>query len=342
MLMKRVNMIQPGVLQLENVPVPTPGDGQVLVKVKVVGVCGSDVHAFRGEHPFISCPIVPGHEFSGVVARVGGSSSTALIGTRATALPSLVCGSCYNCRHGRQNICSNLRVIGCQAGGAMAEYVLVPVDFLVPLPNAVSFDDGAMVEPLAVAVHAVRHAGSIAGARALVLGAGTIGLLVAKILKVYGASEVIVSDPNDDRRHLAQDYGADYVIDPTTANVPAWVRAQFGSDGIDVSFECVGVAATVSDALRSARKGTKVVIVGVFKDDILVPMGLVQDREIELVGTLMYTKDDFEEAARLVSRGIVHVGRLTTHRFTLDDAQEAYETANDPLSGAVKVLIQVP
>lgn len=397
--MKRMNMVKPGVLRLEDVPAPTPGEGEALVEVKVVGVCGSDVHAFRGKHPFISCPIVPGHEFSGVVRGVGplGPASAAmnalgpthagrtdrvlhpqvddvggsrgnagaaaeqpgpgtepkagemgvmrdaaLIGKRVTGLPSLVCGTCYNCRHGRYNICNSLRVVGCQADGALAELVRVPAEFLVPLPDGLTFEDGAMVEPVAVGVHAVRRAGAgVGGARVMVLGSGTIGLVLVQVLKAYGAREVIVTDLNERRLALASELGADYTINVRDVDPVARVHEWFGRDGIDLSFECVGIGPTVRQAILANRKGTKVIIVGVFEEEVPVPMGLVQDREIELVGTLMYTLDDFIEAARLVARGLVRVAPLVTHRFRLEEAQQAFETAADPASGAIKVLITV-
>ncbi|MGE5587674.1 MAG: zinc-dependent alcohol dehydrogenase [Clostridia bacterium] len=362
--MKRMNMVEPGVLRLEDVPAPVPGEGEALVEVKAVGVCGSDVHAFRGKHPFISCPIVPGHEFSGVVkdvvpgrrgvapgAReaketgVAENDNTpnavrATVGKPVTGLPSLVCGTCYNCRHGRYNICNSLRVVGCQADGALAELVRVPAEFLVPLPDGLSFEDGAMVEPVAVGVHAVRRAGAGAGgARVLVLGSGTIGLVVVQVLKAYGAREVIVTDVNERRLALARELGADYTINVREADPVARLHGMFGRDGIDLSFECVGIGPTVRQAILANRKGTKVIIVGVFEEEVPVPMGLVQDREIELVGTLMYTLDDFVEAARLVGEGRVRMAPLVTHRFRLEEAQRAFETAADPASGAIKVLI---
>ncbi|MCR4403157.1 MAG: zinc-binding dehydrogenase [Firmicutes bacterium] len=409
--MKRMNMVRPGSLRLEDVPAPAPGEGEALVEVKVVGVCGSDVHAFRGKHPFISCPIVPGHEFSGIVrdvgpigrgAELGARKATAtgiiteiveadalkaadrqaaaqkateqreaaqeaadqaadrsaagsvnasaasaeaarkLIGRPVTGLPSLVCGTCYNCRHGRYNICASLRVIGCQADGALAEFARVPADFLVPLPEGLSFEDGAMIEPVAVGVHAVRRAGAgVGGARVLVLGSGTIGLAVVQVLKAYGAREVIVTDVNERRLELARKLGADHTIDVREVDPVTRIHEQFGRDGVDLSFECVGIGSTVRQAILANRKGTRAIVVGVFEEEVPVPMGLVQDREIELVGSLMYTLDDFSEAARLVGEGLVRVAPLVTHRFRFEEAQRAFETASDPASGAMKVLITI-
>jgi len=339
--MKRANMVQPGVLRLEEAPVPAPGPGQALVEVRVAGICGSDVHAFRGRHPFILCPVVPGHEFSGVVKEAGPGVERKLIGEAVTGLPSLVCGECHSCKHGRYNICEHLKVIGCQSDGAMAEFVAVPAEFLVPLPEGLGFDEGAMIEPVAVGVHAVRRVGSIGGARVMVLGSGTIGLVVTQVLKTYGACEVIVTDVNPRRLALARELGADYTVNPAEVDITQWAREKFGRDGIDLSFECVGIGPTVRQAIEVARKGTKVIIVGVFEEDVMVPMGLVQDREIELIGTLMYTRDDFVEAARLVAQRHVRVGPLVTHRFRLDEAQEAFETAAASTRGAIKVLVTV-
>ncbi len=339
--MRMAKLIQPGRVIIDPVQPPVAGPGQALVKVVTVGICGSDVHAFHGKHPFIRCPVVPGHEFAGVVLDTGAGVSDKWTGKRVTSLPSLVCGRCHNCMNGRYNICSSLRVIGCQADGAMAECVVVPGDLLVELSDAVSFEQGAMIEPVAVAVRAVRRAGAVGGACAFVVGAGTIGLLVMQVLRVYGARRVVVSDVNDSRLELAAELGADHVVNPNRTDIPRWIQSEFGSDGVDVSFECVGVQPTVEQCILSVRKGSRVVIAGVFEDDVMVPMGLVQDREIELIGTLMYTLDDFREATRLVEGDLVQVLPLVSHRFALSEVQEAFETASNPASGTVKVLIAV-
>jgi len=324
----------------EEVPAPEPKAGEALVAVKCVGVCGSDIHAYYGEHPYISCPIVPGHEFVGIVTKVGEGVDEGWLGRRVTALPSLVCGKCYNCRSGRFNICQELKVIGCQSDGAFAEFVPVPADKLFALPDEMSWEEAALIEPLAVAVHAVRIAGDIVNQRVVVYGGGPIGLLVMQVVKAYGAKEVILSEPNSFRRSLAQKLGADYVIDPGTVQPSRWLLDKFGPEGIDLSFECVGVEATIQEAILSNRKGTTIVVAGVFPKPVMVDMGLVQDRELKLLGTLMYIKEDFTEAIELLSSGRVKGLPLVTHRVAFADTPKAFEIIAKEKGSCVKLLIK--
>jgi L-iditol 2-dehydrogenase len=339
--MERVLLVAPHVVVIDEACPPQPELGEVLVQVDVVGICGSDIHAYHGRHPFISLPVIPGHEFAGTVVATGDGVDRDWIGRRVTAVPSLICGKCYNCRHGRYNICNELRVLGCQADGAMAELVRVPAAMLVELPDDMSFETGALVEPLAVAVGALHRAETVAGRRAVVFGAGTIGLLVTQVAKAHGAREVVVIEPQANRRNLALNLGADIAVDPTREDVVAWAHGKYGLDGIDLSFECVGVAATVNTAIRINRKGTRVIVVGVFEEDASIAMGLVQDREIELVGTLMYRKEHFDEAIWLLQSGKVQADPLITQRFPLTEAARAFAELTQDGSTAVKATLQL-
>lgn len=338
--MRQYNLTKPQQLVAEEVQNPVPGPGETVIAVKTVGICGSDIHAYYGQHPYISCPIVPGHEFAGIVTQVGDGVDEAWLGKRVTALPSLVCGQCYNCRTGRFNICQELKVIGCQSNGALAEFVKAPADKLFPLPEEMTWEEATLIEPLAVAVHAVRTPGDIVGQRVVVYGGGTIGLLVMQVAKAYGAKEAILSEPNPLRRNLAKQLGADYVIDPTEVQPAKWLDSKFGPEGVDLSFECVGIEATVHQAILSNRKGTTIVIVGVFSKPVMVDMGLVQDRELRLLGTLMYTKTDFTEAIELLSKDKVHGLPLVTHRLDFADALQAFDIIEKEKGNCVKLLIK--
>ncbi|NLY52005.1 MAG: alcohol dehydrogenase catalytic domain-containing protein [Firmicutes bacterium] len=338
--MRRFNLVEPQRLVEEEVPAPEPTAGEALIAVKCVGVCGSDIHAYYGQHPYISCPIVPGHEFVGMVTKVGEGVDESWLGKRVTALPSLVCGKCYNCRNDRFNICQELRVIGCQSDGAFAEFVRVPADKLFALPDDMSWEEAALIEPLAVAVHAVRIAGDIVNQRVVVYGGGTIGLMVMQVVKAYGAKEVILSEPDAYRRSLAQKLGADYVIDPKGVQPSQWLMDKFGPEGIDLSFECVGIEATIQEAILSNRKGTTIVVAGVFPKPVMVDMGLVQDRELRLLGTLMYIKEDFTEAIELLSSGKVQGLPLVTHRVDFAETPRAFEIIEKEKGNCVKLLIK--
>lgn len=338
--MLRYNLVQPRRLVQEEVPTPRPEPGEVLIAVKAVGICGSDIHAYYGEHPYISCPIVPGHEFAGVVTQVGEGVDEAWLGKQVTALPSLVCGRCHNCRADRFNICEQLKVIGCQSDGALAEFVKAPADKLFILPDDMPWEMAALVEPLAVAVHAVRIAGDIVGQRVVVYGGGTIGLLVMQVAKAYGAKTVILSEPDAFRRELGLRLGADHVIDPSAVPPHKWLKDKFGSEGIDLAFECVGIEPTVKEAILSNRKGTTIVIVGVFSKPIMVDMGLVQDRELRLLGTLMYTKTDFTEAMDLLEEGRIQGLPLITHRLDFAESQTAFDIIEQAKGKCIKLMIK--
>jgi L-iditol 2-dehydrogenase len=340
MLMKQVVLQAPQDVRVVEAPRPDPGPDELLIAIARVGICGSDLHAYHGQHPFIELPVVPGHEFSGTVVKVGPAVADCAPGQRVTVEPSLVCGVCYNCTHGRYNICEQLRVIGCQTTGAMAEYLSVPAAKTVLLPENVSWDQAALVEPLAVGVHAVRVASISPGARILVMGAGTIGLMVLQAAKAMGAGPVMITDLMDDRLELACRLGVDAAVNPSRGKLEQAVEKTFGVDGADVIVECVGVAATVRDAVRIARKGTRIVLAGVFEQEVPVNLGLVQDRELELVGTLMYAGDDFQLALRFLQEGTVAAEPIISHHFPLEQAAQAFAIA-DSRQDALKVLLQV-
>lgn len=338
--MKQAELVAPLTVRLVESPRPAPGPGEALIAVARVGICGSDLHAYHGRHPFIRLPIVPGHEFAGTVVEVGEGVQHLTPGQRVTVEPSIVCGACYQCTHGRYNICERLKVIGCQTTGAMGEYLTVPAAKVLPLPDEVTWDQAALLEPLAVAVHAARTAGIRPGMKALILGAGTIGLMTLQVAKALGAGPTMISDLIQERLDLARRLGADYTVNPSTTPLALAVERAFGADRADVIIECAGVAATARDAVRVARKGTRIVIAGVFAEEVPVSLGLVQDRELELVGTLMYAAGDFPAALELVRDGRVQVEPLITHRFPLTQAAKAFATA-DSRQGALKVLVEV-
>ncbi len=338
--MRQAELYAPLDVRLREVSRPVPGPDEVVIAVARVGICGSDLHAYHGRHPFIQLPVVPGHEFDGTVVEVGANVQGFAPGQRVTVEPSLVCGVCTNCRQGRYNICERLRVIGCQTDGALAEYLAVPAAKALPLPDSLTWDQAALLEPLAVAVHAVRVARLQPGANVLVLGAGTIGLMTLQAAKALGAGRVVITDLIERRLALALQLGAEHAVNPARVDLVQVLEETFGPPRADVIFECVGVAATAREAVQVARKGTRIVLAGVFEEEVPLNLGLVQDRELELVGTLMYAGDDFATAIRLVERGQVGVEPLITHRFPLSQAAEAFATADDR-EQALKVLVEV-
>jgi len=259
---------------------------------------------------------------------------------RVTVEPSLDCGECALCRSGRYNICENLRVVGCTADGAFAEYVKVRASKVVPLAPGMGFEEGAMVEPAAVAVHAAQRARFERGMTALVAGAGTIGNLLAQVLVAGGAGKVVVTDIAENRLALVRTLAHCATIDAGARDFRGAVWSELPR-GPDVIFDCAGVEPSIRGTVVAARKGTRIVVAGVFEQDASVQLALVQDRELELVGTLMYRRSDFREAMGLIAQGAVHVLPLISHRFQLARLAQAYERIERDRAGTMKVMITV-
>ncbi len=336
-----MTLAAPQTITSAEVPVPTPGAGEVLLEIARVGICGSDIHAYYGKHPFISLPVTPGHEFSGTVAALGPGAEGLVVGDRVTAMPQLFCGTCPPCRAGRYNICEQLRVIGCQSTGAMAEYLALPASLCVRLPDAFTFDQGAMLEPLAVGIHAARRAGDIRGKHVLTLGAGTIGNLAAQAARALGAAEVMITDVSDARLALARDCGVTHTVNVAREELSAALERAWGEARADVILECVGTQSTMEQAVQVARKGSDIVVAGVFEDKVSLSVGLVQDRELRLIGTLMYTEQSWRDAVAFVDEGKVTLEPLMSRHFPLAGLAEAFRFIERNRESAVKIMVDI-
>jgi len=332
-------MSAPGTISFRQVEKPVPQDHQVLIQVRRIGVCGSDVHVFHGKHPYTSYPVVQGHEVSGIVAEVGTQVEDLSVGDQVTFMPQVTCGRCYPCRHGMHHICESLEVMGFQTGGAAQEYFAVDADRALRLADDVPLDWAAMIEPISVGVHALARGGGARDRSVLVLGAGPIGNLTAQVARASGARAVMITDISDYRLDRARACGIDHAVDPRAQDLDQAIRRAFGPDGADLILECVGAQATINQAVENARKGTTIVVVGVFGDRPEVDLGLVQDRELSLVGTLMYQQQDYERAIDLVAGGRLNLEPLITHRFPFAQYLDAYRTIEAAQGRTMKVMI---
>jgi len=340
--MLRAKLIGREKIQLEKVNLSLPKKGEVLIRVKFCGICGSDIHAYRGTHPFVHPPIVLGHEFSGTVFRVGPGVAGLKEGDPVTVEPNIACGRCYNCLHGRYNICSKLKVIGCVGhDGAFSEYILVPSSKVIKLPEGISFEHAAMIEPTAVAVHAVRKANQKIGQKIVVLGSGPIGLLVMQIARAAGADEVIVTDILDSRLKLARRLGTDETVNISSQDLKEIVFQRWGIEGVDLVYDCVGIEQTLFQAMQIARKGIRIMIVGVPHQKIEINFELVQDRELELMGCLMYVREDFLTALSLIVNNKIDVDSLITHQFDLEKVEKAFDLIQRKNGESIKILIKI-
>jgi L-iditol 2-dehydrogenase len=314
---------------------------EVLIQVKRIGVCGSDIHVFHGLHPYTSYPVVQGHEIGGVIAETGADVPGFAPGDKVVFMPQVTCGECYPCRHGMYHICDHLKVMGFQTGGAAQEYFPVKAEMVLKLPESMTLDQAAMIEPVSVAVHALRRGGGAEGKKVVVLGAGTIGNLVGQVAQASGAAGVIITDVADYKLQKTRQCGLANPVNTQQEALAQAILRVFGPDKADLILECVGVQDTITQAIDNARKGSTIVVVGVFGKKPLVDLGLVQDRELSLVGTLMYQKQDYLRAIELVAAGKLCLDQMVTHRFSFENYLEAYLAIESSGGQYMKVMIDL-
>jgi 2-desacetyl-2-hydroxyethyl bacteriochlorophyllide A dehydrogenase len=332
-------VIYPGQIAVETADVPAPGPHEVLVRTVAAGVCGSDLHAAHGRHPFVALPYRPGHEVVGVVEATGSAVEDWTPGQRVVVTPYLPCGMCKMCISGRENLCENLQFFGCgYPQGGMADYFTLPADRLFAVPDSLDDLTAALIEPLSTPVHAVRLAGDVAGRSVAVLGTGTIGLFTIAVLRAHGAGKIVSTDPNPAKRARAAALGADVTIDARTPDVAGQVREALGGSA-DIVFDCVAIQSSTDQAIAIADKGGTVVVVGVPAAAVTVPLPIVQDHQIRIQGTATYLPEDYRESTDLLSRGAVKSADFVTATRPLAQVAEAFDLASS--GDHVKVLVTV-
>jgi len=340
--MKQAVMEKPGSIRFEDVAETQPGAGEVRIHVRQIGICGSDIHVWHGAHPFTPYPVIQGHEFMGVVDAIGpGVDNAPPVGSKVTALPQIVCGHCNPCKKGRFNICENLKVRGFQAEGCGREYYNIPAERLVVLPGDFSADQGAFVEPVSVAVHACDRAGDLSGRNVVVLGAGTIGNLIAQVAKVRGAAKVLITDIADYRLDVAKQCGVDYAINTQRQSLEDATDAAFGDGGFDLAFEAAGVESSLGSAVKAIEKGGMILVVGVYGKPPVVDMAVVGEHEIVLAGSMMYWRADWENAVKLLASSI-KIAPLVSRHFPFVAWADAYRYIEKNGASSMKVMVDLP
>ena len=334
-------MTAPGVIKFRDIPKPQPKAGEVLIRIMRIGVCGSDIHVYHGEHPFTSYPVTQGHEVSGEVVELGEGVEDLKIGQKVTIQPQVVCGECYPCRHGKYNLCEELKVMGFQTTGTASEFFAVDRAKVTPLPDSMSFDEGAMIEPLAVAVHAINKFGDIKGMKVAVLGAGPIGILVAQTAKGMGAESVLITDVSDTRLAKAKECGIDYCVNTLHNDFGDAMVDAFGKDKADVIYDCAGNDITMGQAIKYARKGSTIILVAVFAKMATVDLAVLNDHELDLNTTMMYRNEDYIKAIELVEEGKVQLKPLMSAHFAFKDYLDAYKYIDANSETTMKVLIDI-
>lgn len=334
-------MTAPKEIIFREVPTPVPADNEVLVKIMRIGVCGSDIHVYHGKHPFAKYPITQGHEVSGRIEKLGATVTGLQVGQKVTIEPQVFCGKCYPCTHGKYNLCEELKVMGFQTTGTASEYFAVDASKVTPIPQTMTYNEGAMIEPLAVTVHAVKQYGSVEGQKVAILGAGPIGILLAQSAKAMGAAQVLITDVSDYRLELAKSCGADFAINTRERDFGEALVECFGPDKADVIYDCAGNNITINQAIRCARKGSVIILVAVFADMGQADLAVLNDHELDLNTTMMYRHEDYVDAIRLVSEGKIHLKPLMSKHFAFQDYLEAYRYIDANGEKTMKVLIDV-
>ncbi len=315
-----------------------PAPGQVRIRVGYVGICGTDLHVFHGDMDArVAIPATIGHEMSGVIDEIGPGVEGWAVGDAVTVMPLAWDGTCPACRAGNTHICQNLDFIGIDSPGALQELWNVPADVLVRLPASLSLRDAALVEPVAVAVHDVRRSGLEAGDKAVVIGAGPIGVLIAPVATAAGA-DVLIAEVDADRRAAAEEMGL-RTIDPSAVDQVAVVEDWTGGAGADVVFEVSGAAAAVLGATSLVRVRGTLVVVAIHPQPRPIDLHRVFWRELRILGARVYERPDFERAVALLTEGAIPSDRLITRVVGLTDVAEAFHVLES--GGAMKILVDV-
>jgi (R,R)-butanediol dehydrogenase/meso-butanediol dehydrogenase/diacetyl reductase len=339
-------------LRVEEVPVPeAPKAGEVKIEVEWCGICGSDLHEYlegpifipTEPHPLTGAkaPLILGHEFSGTVVAVGEGVTTHKVGDRVAPDACQHCHTCLPCRIGRYCVCEKLAFTGLMAEGAFAKYVNVPAELCLTLPDDVSFEDAALIEPIATGFKAVRLAGSIMGETAVIFGAGTIGLGTLMCAKAAGAGKIIVVEMAAARKTKAKECGADVVLDPSECDVIAEIKKMTGGSGADVSFECIGNKITAPLCVDAIRNCGRAVIVGIFAEASSFNFLSLSATDKTVIGTLAYTIDDFNGVAALIANGAIKTAPLITGKIELDDiVKGGFDELVNNKANNIKIIVR--
>ncbi len=342
--MRQAVLVEPKHIEFREVEAPKASElkeHQVLLNIKRIGICGSEIHSYHGCHPATFYPVVQGHEYSAVVVATGKAVTICKTGDYVTARPQLVCGKCNPCKRGQYNVCEELKVQAFQADGAAQDYFVVDDDRVAVLPKDMSLDYGAMIEPAAVGAHATMRGGDLKGKNVVVSGAGTIGNLVAQFAKARGAKKVLITDVSDFRLELARECGIADTLNVAKTPLKEGIKSVFGEEGFQAAFEVAGVETSIRSLMECIEKGSTIVVVAVFGKDPALSMFYLGEHELKLVGTMMYRHEDYLTAIDMVSSGAISLEPLISNRFPFEQYDEAYKFIDENRMTSMKVIIEL-
>lgn len=332
-IMRASYLNEPGDVEVLEVAIPNLEPDQVLVQVAAVGVCGSDVHYYQHGKigPYVvDEPLILGHELSGTITAVGAAVDPRRVGSRVAVEPQRPCRLCAQCKAGRYNLCPSMEFYATPPiQGAFCEYVAIQSDFAFDIPESVSFEAAALIEPLSVGIWAAQRANIKLGSRVLIAGAGPIGLIMAQVARAFGAKDVYITDVNEDRKNFALKYGATAGLDPRTDDIEGL--------GVDVFIDASGVAAAVSQGIKAVGPAGRAILVGMGNDDVILPVSHIQNNEIWVSGVFRYA-NTWPLGIQLLESGQVNLDVLVTHKYGLDEVDEALNSGRLP--GALKTIVE--
>jgi len=330
-------------IEIKKLTIPTPKSDEALIKVHCIGICGSDVHYYEhgkiGRY-VVESPIILGHELAGEVVQIGKNVTNVQTGDRVAVEPGVTCGRCNYCKSGKYNLCPEVVFMATPpVDGAWAEYVTVRSDFLFKLPNNISFEEGALLEPLSVGMHAMNRGKITPADKVLITGLGPIGLLTAQAAKMYGVTEIYVTDVIPFRQELAKDLGVTAIIDPSKENLKEKLTRLTNGQEIDVIIETSGNQGAIAETIDVVKRGGRIVYVGMpTVDTIPIDFNTLIDSELDIYGLFRYA-NTYPAAIQALTGSNIQIENIITHKYALKDIKEAVEMARNEKDTSIKIMI---
>lgn len=335
--MRAAKLTEKQKIDLFDIPKPDPGAGEVLVQVRAVGICGTDLHIYAGHRPDIQLPRVMGHEFAGVVAAQGNGVSGFQEGDHVTVDPVVACGQCYACRRGRRNLCTSIMCLGCQTEGGFQDFAVVKSGDVHKIDSAIPFEHAAMCEPFAIAAQVSERSEVGPGDRVAVFGAGTIGLCILQVFKLIGA-EVLITDIVASRLQKAKELGADAIVNPSKEDLVQAVRSFAGEQGVDIVVEAVGNPTLIDSALAIVTRGGRIVVLGMDKGPTRLSEFNFVRTELEIRGSVL-NNNKFPQVVEWLEKGKIHPAAMITASYPVERIDEAFAAVTANPQEYLKVMI---
>lgn len=339
--MKVWKVVGPHQIEMSEAPIVENKDNEVLLKILCFGICASDMQIYNGKHKYAAMPVIMGHEVSAEIVAVGSKVEGFSVGEKVTVEPQVFCGECYPCKQGRFNVCEKLRVYGVHVDGFNLEYSAVEPKYLHKVPNTLTDEQIALVEPLAVGVGSIKRSQTFKGGNVVVVGAGVIGNFVAQAAKGLGAGQVLVVDISDDKLEYAKECGIDFAINTSKTPLKEAIVSAFGDRKADVIVDCVAIPPVFLDIIDAARPNSEIIVTGNFKAPVSIELPMIQRREINIIGHMMYVREDFADAISLLNDGKITISKTITQTYKFEEYKEALDFINDNPLDVMKAIVKL-